>query len=95
MRHDRRGLRPRLAGNFLVGGTGNDTFFLDDLDSTTPIWSTLVNFHAGDNATIWGVTPADFSIAWVAGEGAPAYSGLTAQITAVGKPAEYLTLAGR
>jgi hypothetical protein len=82
------------GSNFLVGGTGNDTFFLDDLDSTTPIWSTLVNFHAGDNATIWGVTPADFSIAWVAGEGAPAYSGLTAQITAVGKPAEYLTLAG-
>jgi hypothetical protein len=59
------------GSNFLVGGTGNDTFFLDDLDSTTPIWSTLVNFHAGDNATIWGVTPADFSIAWVAGEGAP------------------------
>ena len=82
------------GSNFLVGGTGNDTFFLDDLDATAPIWSTLVNFHAGDAATIWGVTPADFSIAWVAGEGAPAYSGLTAQITAVGKPAEYLTLAG-
>jgi hypothetical protein len=57
-------------------------------------WSTLVNFHTGDAATVWGVTPADFSIAWVAGEGAPAYSGLTAQITAAGKPAEYLTLAG-
>ncbi len=82
------------GSNFLVGGTGNDTFYLDDLDSTAPIWSTLVNFHAGDAATIWGVTPADFSIAWVAGEGAPAYSGLTAQITASGKPAEYLTLAG-
>jgi hypothetical protein len=82
------------GSNFLVGGAGNDTFFLDDLDSTTPIWSTLVNFHAGDSATVWGVTAADFSIAWVAAEGAPAYSGLTAHITAAGKPAEYLTLAG-
>jgi hypothetical protein len=78
----------------LVGGSGNDTFFLNDLNPTAPIWSTLVNFHTGDGATVWGVTKADFSIAWVAGEGAPAYSGLTAQITAAGKPAEYLTLAG-
>jgi Ca2+-binding RTX toxin-like protein len=82
------------GSNFLVGGSGNDTFFLNHLNPTAPIWSTLVNFHAGDAATIWGVTPANFSIAWVAGEGAPAYSGLTMHVTAAGKPAEYLTLAG-
>jgi hypothetical protein len=41
-----------------------------------------------------GFTPADFSISWAANEGAPAYSGLTMHVTASGKPAEYLTLAG-
>jgi hypothetical protein len=82
------------GSNFLVGGSGNDTFFLNDFNPTAPIWSTLVNFHAGDAATVWGVTAADFSIDWAAGQGAPAYSGLTAHVTAAGKPAEYLTLAG-
>jgi hypothetical protein len=82
------------GSNFLVGGGGNDTFFLNDLNSTTPIWSTLLNFHTGDAATIWGVTPADFSISWMDGEGEPGYTGLTMHVTAPGKPAEYLTLAG-
>ena len=82
------------GSNFLVGGGGDDTFFLNDLNPAAPIWSTLVNFHAGDAATIWGVTPADFSSAWAAGEGAAEYTGLTLQLTAAGKPAEYLTLAG-
>jgi Ca2+-binding RTX toxin-like protein len=84
------------GSNFLVGGGGNDTFFLNDLYSTTPIWSTLLNFHAGDAATIWGVTPADFSISWMDGEGAggSGYTGLTMHVTAAGKPAELLTLVG-
>jgi hypothetical protein len=30
---------------------GNDTFFLNNLNPTAPIWSTLLNFHAGDAAT--------------------------------------------
>jgi hypothetical protein len=43
------------GSNFLVGGSGNDTFFLNDFNPTAPIWSTLVNFHAGDAATVWGL----------------------------------------
>jgi hypothetical protein len=84
------------GNNFLAGGSGNDTFFLNDLYSTTPIWSTVLNFHAGDAATIWGVTPADFSVSWMDGEGAggSAYTGLTVHVTAAGKPAELLTLVG-
>jgi Ca2+-binding RTX toxin-like protein len=76
------------GSNFLVGGSGDDTFFLNDLNPAAPIWSTLVNFHAGDAATIWGVTPGDFSFSWVAGEGAGEYTGLTMHVTATGKPAE-------
>jgi hypothetical protein len=84
------------GNNFLVGGGGDDTFFLNDLYSTTPIWSTVLNFHAGDAATIWGVAPADFSVSWMDGEGASgsAYTGLTVHVTAAGKPAELLTLVG-
>jgi hypothetical protein len=51
-------------------------------------------FSRGGCGDYLGVTPADFSIAWVAGEGAPAYTGLTMHVTAAGKPAEYLALPG-
>jgi Ca2+-binding RTX toxin-like protein len=82
------------GSNFLVGGSGNDTFFLNDLNPAGPIWSTLVNFHAGDAVTVWGVTKADFSLSWMDGQGAAGYTGLTAHITAPGKPNELLTFAG-
>ena len=58
------------GNNFLVGGSGNDTFFLNDLNPTAPIWSTVVSFHSGDEATVWGVTPDDFSVCWADDEGA-------------------------
>jgi hypothetical protein len=86
----------RVVVIFLWVGSGNDTFFLNDLNPAGPIWSTLVDFHTGDAATVWGVTPADFSISWMDGEGAAGsgYTGLTMHVTAAGKPAELLTLVG-
>lgn len=81
------------GSNFLTGGAGNDTFFLDDRQSAVT-WSTINGFHAGDAATVWGITPADFSIKWLNGGGASGYTGLTASITAAGKPDATLTLAG-
>lgn len=82
------------GSNFLVGGSGGDTFFLDDRGPASDIWSTVVNFHAGDSATIWGVTPSDFTFSWIDGQGASGYSGLTLQATAAGVPTALLTLAG-
>jgi len=82
------------GSNFLVGGSGTDTFFLDDRAATADIWSTLVNFHAGDAATIWGVTSQDFNLAWSDGQGAAGYTGLTLSATAPGKANASLTLAG-
>jgi len=82
------------GSNFLVGGTGNDTFFVDDRGPASDTWSTVVNFHAGDAATIWGVTPSDFALSWVAGQGAAGYTGLTLHATASGLPTASLTLAG-
>jgi Ca2+-binding RTX toxin-like protein len=60
------------GANFLVGGAGDDTFFVDDRDTTADIRSTVSGFHSGDAATIRGVTPQDFNFTWVDGQGPPA-----------------------
>ena len=82
------------GSNFLVGGTGDDTFFVDDRSAPADIWSTVSNFHSGDAATIWGVTPQDFGLTWVDDQGAAGFTGLTLHATAAGKPTASLTLAG-
>jgi hypothetical protein len=82
------------GSNFLTGGSGTDTFFVDDRGPTADIWSTVVGFHAGDAATIWGVTPQDFAFAWADGQGAAGFTGLTLHATAGGRPTASLTLAG-
>ena len=89
-------LNGSTGSSFLYGGTGNDTFFVDDRNppAGSDIWSTVVGFHSGDAATIWGVTPNDFNLAWVDGQGATGYTGLTLHATGPGKPTASLTLAG-
>jgi serralysin len=82
------------GSNFLTGGSGTDTFFVDDRGATADIWSTVSGFHAGDAATIWGVTPQDFSVTWMDGQGAAGFTGLTLHTTASGQPTASLTLAG-
>jgi hypothetical protein len=82
------------GSNFLTGGSGTDTFFVDDRAATADIWSTVNNFHAGDSATIWGVTQQDFALTWLDGQGAVGYTGLTLTATAPGKPSALLTLTG-
>lgn len=82
------------GSNFLTGGSGTDTFYVDDRNATAPIWSTINNFHAGDAATIWGVTPSDFTLTWTNGLGAPGYTGLTLGATSATTPAVDLTLVG-
>jgi hypothetical protein len=82
------------GSNFLTGGIGTDTFFVDDRAATADIWSTVVGFHAGDSATIWGITPRDFGLSFVDGQGAGSFPGLTLHATAPGKPTASLTLTG-
>ena len=60
------------GSNFLTGGTGADTFFVDDRGATASIWSTVGGLHAGDSATLWGVTQAADSLVWADGQGRPA-----------------------
>lgn len=82
------------GSNFLTGGFGADTFFLDARAATADIWSTLVGFQSGDAATVWGITQADFALAWSDNEGAAGASGLTLHATAAGHPTASLTLQG-
>src|SRR6185437_3468315 len=82
------------GSNFLTGGSGTDTFFVDDRVAIVDIWSTVNGFHAGDAATIWGVTPQGFTFTWVDGQGASGFTGLTLHATASGKPTASLTLTG-
>ena len=65
------------GSNFLTGGAGDDTFFVDARAPATTVWSTVNDFHAGDAATIWGVTPSDFALTWLDNQGAKGYTGLT------------------
>lgn len=82
------------GSNFLTGGTGMDTFFLDDRTATAVTWSTVNNFHASDNVTLWGISQSDFALAWLNSAGAAGYTGLTLAASSAGKPEVVLTLAG-
>lgn len=67
------------GSNFLVGGTGTgsqDTFFVDGRGGVNT-WSTIVNFHEGDQATIFGFKSGVSTLPYTASDGAAGYTGLT------------------
>jgi serralysin len=84
------------GSNFLTGGSGTDTFFVDDRGPSADIWSTVNGFHAGDDATVFGVVPnADNSnIQWFDNQGAAGYTGLTLHVPTSSQPTASLTLPG-
>lgn len=82
------------GSNFLTGGTGSDSFYVDERVATATTWSTLVNFHATDSATLWGITQSGFQLSWSNGNGAVGATGLTLTGLATGRPEVLLTLAG-
>jgi hypothetical protein len=82
------------GSNFLTGGTGNDSFYMDDRNPDSPIFSTIVNFHAGDNATVWGVNATDFKMLLLDNQGAAGFTGLDFVFTQPGHFATSFVLAG-
>ena len=64
------------GSNFLVGGTGNDTFFVDGRGNAVT-WSTIVNFHEGDQATIFGFHAGQSTLPFTASDGVAGYTGVT------------------
>jgi serralysin len=84
------------GSNFLTGGSGTDTFFVDDRSPSADIWTTVNGFHPGDDATVFGVVPAAGSanIQWADNQGAAGFTGLTLHVSTANQPTASLTLAG-
>jgi hypothetical protein len=82
------------GSNFLTGGSGNDTFFLDDRKPTADVFSTVVGFHSGDNATVFGVNRTDFTLTMLDNQGAAGFTGLDFQFSAPGRPNASFVLTG-
>lgn len=83
------------GSNFLTGGSGNDTFFLDGRNGQVT-WGTLVNFHPGDTATLFGYVAGQSGYAWADSEGAAGYTGRTlhADLAGNGGVTASITFAG-
>ena len=82
------------GSNFLTGGSGTDTFYVDDRGANASIWSTVVGFHKGDAATVWGVSPGDFALDWADNQESAGFTGLTLHASAPNQPIASLILAG-
>ncbi len=70
------------------------TFYLDNRSPNAPIFSTIVHFHAGDNATVFGVNATNFSVLELDNQGAKGYTGLDIIFSAPGHTATSFVLAG-
>ena len=82
------------GSNFLTAGTGTDTFFVDARNAPSDTWSTVVGAKAGDDVTVFGITPDTFAVSWVDGQGATGSLGLTMHATSASHPQASFTLAG-
>jgi len=83
------------GSNFLTGGMGTDTFFVDGRGITSDVWSTVNGFHSGDAATLWGISPTADTLVWKDNGGAAGYTGLTlSAFSKSGGPNASITLAG-
>ena len=82
------------GSNYLTGGTGRDTFFLDTRGAASDIWDTVSRFGSGDAATVFGIGPGTAGLSWADGQGAPGITGLTLHATAPDGRMASLTLAG-
>lgn len=65
-----------LGSNFLSGGAGADIFFLDGRGGGTT-WSTITDWQAGEQLTIWGWLPGTSTSSWSASDGTPGWTGIT------------------
>jgi len=73
----------------MTGGSGHNTFFVDDSRKPDAAFTSIVGLHGGDMLSVWGVTGADFAVTWANGP-----DGLTATFTKAGTLAAQVMLAG-
>ena len=83
---------------FLTGSmqAAPDTFYVNANGALAGnnLWSTLVNFHAGDHLTIWDFPAQVYDMTWLNGQGAAGYTGLTGVFKTVEGPLAAVTFAG-
>ncbi len=82
------------GSNFITGGPGSDTFYLDDRSPAQDVFSTIAGFHAGDNASVFGVNASDFQLNELDGQGAAGYLGLDFGFSAPGHANANIVLSG-
>ena len=84
------------GSNFLTGGAGIDTFFVDGRgDEIT--WTTITDWEAGEQLSLWGFIPGSSTQLWSASDGAEGYKGITlhADLDGNGQIDTSITWAGR
>jgi len=65
-----------IGSNFLSGGLGRDIFFLDGRGGTAT-WSTITDWEAGEQLSLWGWLPGISKSVWVASDGTAGFTGVT------------------
>jgi len=64
------------GSNFLTGGAGRDDFFLDGRDGSTT-WSTITDWEAGEQLSVFGWRTGVSQVQWVDSAGAEGWTGVT------------------
>jgi serralysin len=64
------------GSNFLTGGAGSDVFFLDGRSGQTT-WSTVTDWQAGEQLSLWGWQPGVSHATWAESAGTAGYEGAT------------------
>jgi serralysin len=67
------------GSNFLSGGGGRDVFFLDARGGGVT-WSTITDWQAGEQLSLWGWRPGVSLAIWSADAGAESYRGVTLHV---------------
>jgi Ca2+-binding RTX toxin-like protein len=64
------------GSNFLTGGAGRDVFFLDGRNGETT-WSTITDWQAGEDLSMWGWVRGVSQATWLENAGTAGYRGVT------------------
>ncbi len=65
-----------LGSNFLTGGADRDIFFLDGRSGRST-WSTITDWQAGEELSLWGWRAGVSRSTWAASDGAAGWKGVT------------------
>jgi hypothetical protein len=68
-----------LGSNFITGGAGRDVFFLDGRGGGAT-WSTITDWEAGEQLSVWGWRPGISQTLWADNEGVQGWKGATLHI---------------